>query len=89
MCCGTVSRNHKLKLVVTAKAKKTMIIQGYKLHSCPYYNQKRSWIDSKISENCFHKHFVPEVQTFLKERGLPQKAVLFLDNALLIQERVY
>jgi hypothetical protein len=26
-------------------------------------------------------HFVPEVQAFLKERGLPQKAEFLLDNA--------
>jgi hypothetical protein len=32
-------------------------------------------------ENCFNKHFVPEVWAFLKERGLPQKAVSLLDNA--------
>lgn len=29
-------------------------------------------------ENWFHKHFDPEVQAILKERGLPQKAVLLL-----------
>jgi hypothetical protein len=46
-------------------------------------------MDRKISQNWFHVQFVPEVQAFLKERGLPQKAVLLLDNALLIQERAY
>jgi hypothetical protein len=38
-------------------------------------------MDRKILKNWFHKHFVPEVQAFLKERGFPQKAVLLLDNA--------
>jgi hypothetical protein len=35
----------------------------------------------KGNEALFHKHFVPEVRAFLKERGLSQKAVLLLDNA--------
>jgi hypothetical protein len=38
-------------------------------------------MDREIFENWFHKHFVPEVQAFLKERELLQKAVLLLDNA--------
>jgi hypothetical protein len=38
-------------------------------------------MDREIFENWFHKHFVPEVWAFLKERGLPQKAVLLLYNA--------
>jgi hypothetical protein len=38
-------------------------------------------MDREIFENQFHKHFVPEAQSFLKERGLSQKAVLLRDNA--------
>jgi hypothetical protein len=37
-------------------------------------------MDREISDNLFCKHFVPEVQAFLKERGLPLKAVLLIDN---------
>ena len=33
-----------------------------------------------IFKNWFHSEFVPEVSEFLKSKGLPQKAVLFLDN---------
>jgi hypothetical protein len=38
-------------------------------------------MDREISEIWFYRHFVPDVQAFLKERGLPQKAVLLLVNA--------
>jgi hypothetical protein len=38
-------------------------------------------MDREIFENWFHTHFVPQVKAFLKERGLPQKVVLLLDNA--------
>jgi hypothetical protein len=38
-------------------------------------------MDREIFENWFHKYFVPEGWAFLKERGLPQKAVFLLDSA--------
>jgi hypothetical protein len=34
-----------------------------------------------IFENWFHKHLISEVQVYLKETGLPQKAGLLPDNA--------
>ena len=46
-----------------------------------YYNQKGAWMDMDIFEDWFKKKWVPEVQAFLKNKGLPQKAVLLLDNA--------
>jgi hypothetical protein len=36
-------------------------------------------LDRDTFEDWFYKHFVPEVQAFMKER-LPQKEVLLLDN---------
>jgi len=47
-----------------------------------YYNQKRSWMNREILENWFKTKWVPEVRNILKRKGLPQKAVLLLDNAL-------
>jgi hypothetical protein len=38
-------------------------------------------MNQEAFENWSHKHFVPEVWAFLKERALPQKVVLLLDNA--------
>jgi hypothetical protein len=38
-------------------------------------------MDRDSSEKWFHMHFLPEVQAFLKDTGLPQKAVMLLDNA--------
>jgi hypothetical protein len=85
MCCGNASGNHKLKMVVIGKAKTPQSFKGTKANCIPvhYYNQKGAWKDREIFENWFHKHFVPEVQAFMKERGLPQKGVLLLDNAPL------
>jgi hypothetical protein len=46
-----------------------------------YYSHKGAWMDREIFESLFHKHFVLEVWAFLKDSGLPEKAVLLLDNA--------
>jgi hypothetical protein len=46
-------------------------------------------MDREIFENWFHNYFVPEVWVFLKGKGLPLKAMLLLDSAILIQERAY
>ena len=38
-------------------------------------------MDKKIFEDWFKTKWVPEVRDFLKSKGLPQKAVLLLENA--------
>jgi hypothetical protein len=67
---------------VIGKAKIPLSFKGIEANCIPvhYYNQKGAWMDREICEYCFHKHFVPEVQAFLKESGLPQKVLLLLDN---------
>jgi hypothetical protein len=42
--CGNSFGNHELKLVVTGKAKKTLVIQGSQsiFHSCPLLQAERS-----------------------------------------------
>jgi hypothetical protein len=83
MCCGNASRNQKLKLVVIGKATKPQPFKGTEANCIPvhYYNHKGAWMDREVYDNWFHKYFVPEVQAFLKETELPQKAVLLLDSA--------
>lgn len=45
------------------------------------YKQKDEWMNRETSKSWFQKHFVSEVWACLKEGGLPQKALLLLDNA--------
>jgi hypothetical protein len=51
------------------KPKKPQSVKGTKANCIPvhYYNQKGAWMNREISENWFQKHFVPEVQDFLKD----------------------
>jgi len=83
MCCGNASGTHKMKLVVIGKAKKPRSFKGTEIKNLPvdYYSQKGAWMNREIFEDWFKKKWVPEVQSFLKNKGLPQKAVLLLDNA--------
>jgi hypothetical protein len=37
-------------------------------------------MDKEVFENSFYKHVVAEIQAFPKERGLPQKALLLMDD---------
>jgi hypothetical protein len=69
MCYGNASGNCKLKLVI-GKAKKPRSFKSTKPNCIPvhYYSQKGEWMEREISENWFHKHFVPEVWAVLKER---------------------
>ncbi|XP_066246446.1 jerky protein homolog-like [Euwallacea similis] len=46
-----------------------------------YDYSAKAWMTSTIFENWFHRTFVPEVRRYLKQVGLPAKAILLLDNA--------
>ena len=72
-----------MRLLVIEKAKKPRSFKGTEVKNLPvhYYNQKGVWMDRDIFENWLKKKWVPEVQAFLKNKELPQKAVLLLDNA--------
>ena len=73
-----------MTLLVIGKAQKPRSFKGTEVKNLPvdYYNQKGAWMDMDIFEDWFKKKWVPEVQAFLKNKGLPQKTVLLLDNAL-------
>jgi DDE superfamily endonuclease len=83
MCCGNASGNHKMKLLVIGKAKKPRSFKGTEMKNLPvdYYSQKGAWMNREIFEDWFKTKWVPEVTDFLKSKGLPQKAVLLIDNA--------
>jgi hypothetical protein len=77
MCCANATSNHKLKLLLTGKAKRPQSFKGTKANCIPvhYFNQNGAQIDEEIFQNWFHKHFVPEV------KAEAQKAILLLYNA--------
>jgi hypothetical protein len=77
---------------VIGKAKKPLLFKGTEANCIPvhYYDQKGAWTDREILENLFHKHFVPEVQAFLKEKeDYHRKQCCCWTMPLLIQETKY
>ncbi|XP_053949198.1 jerky protein homolog-like [Anastrepha ludens] len=71
--------SHKLKLLVIEKAKHP---RCFKKFQCPadYKSSKSTWMTSAIFKQWFHESFVPQVTSFLKQKALPIKALLLIDN---------
>lgn len=83
MCCSNATGEHKVKLFTIGKSRKPRSFKGTRAVNMPvdYANQKKGWMNKEIFYDWFHIKFCPSVRQFLKSSGLPQKAVLLLDNA--------
>ncbi|PNF43064.1 Jerky protein homolog-like [Cryptotermes secundus] len=83
LCCSNASGTHKLIPVVIGKAKRPRSFKGTVASSLPihYFNQKVAWMNRAIFKEWFDFKFVPQVRDHLKSQGLPEKAVLLIDNA--------
>lgn len=81
--CSNASGNHRLRPMVIGKSKKPRALKNISETTLPvfYRNQKSSWISSPLFTEWFNDEFVPSVESFLKSKDLPRKAVLLLDNA--------
>lgn len=84
LCCGNASGSHFLKPLVIGTARKPRAFSKIKdVNNLPvnYYNNKSAWMDREIFTNWFKTKYIPSVRQHLESLGLPQKAVLLLDNA--------
>lgn len=83
MACSNASGKCKLPLVIVGKSKKPRALKNVNHDTLPvaYKAQKSAWMDGFIFKNWFFKNFVPDVKKFLKEKNLPAKAILLIDNA--------
>lgn len=77
------SGEHKLKLMLIGKSAKPRALKNITPSALPvtYINQKSAWMDKNIFKKWFFESFVPETKKYLKEKNLPPKAILTLDNA--------
>ncbi|XP_039964089.1 jerky protein homolog-like isoform X1 [Bactrocera tryoni] len=80
LCCSNATGSHKLKLLVIGKAKNPRCFKNFQ---CPtdYKSSKSAWMTSAVFKEWFHASFVHKVTSFLKEKGLPIKALRLIDNA--------
>ena len=74
--------NHKLPMTLIGKYVRPTCFKYVNMSALPvhYMAQKNAWVDMKIFERWFKQMFVPEVQNFMNQNGLPPKGVLLLDN---------
>ncbi|XP_066903730.1 jerky protein homolog-like [Halyomorpha halys] len=82
--CSNGSGTHKLPLFVIGKSRKPRAFKNISnLSALPvhYRVQKSAWMDRELFSEWFNNVFVPEVANYLKNKNLPQKAILLLDNA--------
>ena len=83
LACSNATGMHKLPLMFIGKAANPRCFKGINKKALPvqYYFQKNAWVNSDIFCDWFHNQFVPAVTKHLREKGLPVKALLLLDNA--------
>ncbi|XP_015124309.1 tigger transposable element-derived protein 2-like [Diachasma alloeum] len=80
MACCNASGTFKLPLVVIGKYAKFRALKNLSTLPVIYKNQKSAWMSAFLFEDWFKTQFVPEVEKFLASKGLPPKAILFVDN---------
>ena len=83
MACSNATGKHKLPLVIIGKSENPCCFKNVNKQALPviHYAQKNVWMNTDIFSEWFHRQFVPGVKKHLKEQGLPEKALLLLDNA--------
>lgn len=83
MICTNGDGTLKLPLLATGKSSKSKAIENLSPALLPihYAQQTNPLITIEIFEDWFRNEFVTRVTTFLKEKGLPAKALLLLDYA--------
>ena len=74
---------HKLPLLFIANSAKPRCFKHMNMSalSVKYYAKRSAWMDSEIFTHRYDNEFVPAVNRHLKEKSLPVKALLLLDNA--------
>lgn len=81
LCCANASGDCRLPLAVVGKAKSPRSLKNIKNLPVTYFNHNSAWITRDIFREWFNGTFVPHVKKYLQEKGLPQEAVLVVDNA--------
>lgn len=83
LACSNASGTNKLPLMVIGKSAKPRAFKNINIKSLPVYykNSKKAWMDCDLFKGWFEHQFVPKVTAFNRENGLPNRALLFIDNA--------
>ncbi|XP_027716875.1 tigger transposable element-derived protein 1-like isoform X2 [Vombatus ursinus] len=80
---GNASGTCKLKPVVVHHSENPRALKGISKATLPvhYFANPKTWITLDIFEQWFMHCFIPEVEKFCNDNGIPFKILLILDNA--------
>lgn len=81
-CSSNASSDLKFPLLVIEKSARHRAFKNVDVSALPaqYTSQKSAWMNGNIFKNWFFEKFVPTTKKFLKQKKLPEKALLFIDN---------
>ncbi|GAB0086706.1 LOW QUALITY PROTEIN: jerky protein homolog-like [Sergentomyia squamirostris] len=83
LACANATGSHKMPLFVIGKAAKPRAFRNVDNSDLPvkYGSQNSSWMTKGLFRDWYFTDFVPQVKDYLESQGLPEKALLLLDNA--------
>lgn len=81
--CSNASGDYIMKPFVINIAETPCAFKGIKKDDLPVYwmANKKAWVTAATFSHWFHTMFVPDVKRYLNSKGLPNKALLLIDNA--------
>ena len=73
----------KLPVIMIGKYGKPRCFNKVNPSSIPvtYFSQPKAWMDATIFKKIILEHYIPHIKNSLKKKGLPQRAVILVDNA--------
>ena len=83
LSAANASGDFRLPLLLIGKSMNPRCLKNVNRSALPviYTSQSKAWMNSTIFMAWFFEHFIPKVKIYLREKGLPPKALLLLDNA--------
>ncbi|XP_043494104.1 tigger transposable element-derived protein 1-like [Polistes fuscatus] len=83
LLCSNASGAKMLKPLIINKALHPRALKGISLAEYPihFMVNKKAWVTSTLFVTWFNESFVPEVEEYMVEMGLPFKVLLIVDNA--------
>ena len=83
LLCSNASGDRMLKPLVINRSLRPRALKGKDLKKLPVHwmANKKAWVTSAVFTEWFHNCFIPEVEVYLKQKGLEFKVLLIVDNA--------
>lgn len=83
LLCSNASGAKMLTPLIINKALHPRALKGVNLSEYPvhFMANKKAWVTSALFATWFNDSFVPEVEKYMEEMGLPFKVLLIVDNA--------